>query len=157
MKPIALINTAQEQAKFKHLALVTIDARTSIDIYKDNELIVFYLCIKGDKTTIEEQLELPLLSLIWVKSSIVDGFWQKPSDGGFAKNKHASKTEIESEELLISRSMHAGEHDKAGFNFLNKTRKSHISSFRHQELQLSDDILESTILPLFDDVILKRV
>lgn len=154
MKKFRLINNDQEKSKFQHINSIQRDdiGNEWYELYKDNSYFIMYAVNKRRSGDIEEQIEIPLVAISWIKDTIVNGFWRKPSEGGLAKNQHAV-TKLIGEELLISRSMNAGTYGKAGFNIRNKSRSSYILDFEPQSVQITDELLQSSLLQIFDDLI----
>lgn len=118
----------------------------------DDSLLIIYRISRGKIDDTENQLELPLTSLSWLKDTIINGFWRPPSAGGLPKDKHSILGTFDGEEILLGRSMNAGEYGKTGFKIVNKSRKSHIMASRPQEFQITDERVEKVLLPLFDQL-----
>ena len=89
-------------------------------LYMDNNHLVINYFSLGKSRDVEAQLELLLNCLHWITDSIVNGFWKRPSEGGFKNNLHTVEASFDEERILISRSMNAGEYEKKGFKFTNK-------------------------------------
>ena len=121
-----------------------------IEVYSKSNYLILVYTSKGRGEDTQNQIELPFTSLHWIKDRIINGFWKKPSEGGLPKNKHACKTNFNSEEILISRSMNAGYPGEMGFNIINKTRASHILPSWPQEIQFTDECVKSHLLPIID-------
>lgn len=152
MKKYQLINSDIERAKYKKLDVIQIGdlGRDFLEIYESDEHLIFYSLSKGDIDDTESQTELPIESIFWIKDTIVNGFWKKPSQGGLPKTEHSVENTIKEENILLGRSMNAGDYNKKGFKIVNKSRSSYILSFRPQELQISDELLASKIFQIFD-------
>lgn len=97
----------------------------------------------------ENQTKLPIKSLEIFGKTFIEGFWRKPSEGGFLKNKHARKFIVEDEEIIVSRTMNA-DYGKPGFKIVTKTRSSHILTTMPQSMQVTDELVKNTLLPLFE-------
>ncbi|WNO60342.1 hypothetical protein [Rheinheimera sp. MMS21-TC3] len=150
MKKINLLNTDSNKADFKLLENITLDDKGNDEVscFANNNLLVIYEISRGKNYNTEDQTELPLSALQWIKDTIVDGFWRLPSQGGLPKNQHTCMAKFAGEELLIGRSMNAGEYGKAGFKIVNKSRSSHILASQPQTYQITDERVESVLLPL---------
>lgn len=150
MKTYLLVNNDQERAKYKELARIQRDeeGKEFLDIYEDDSHLIFYRLSKGITRDTENQTELPISALPWIARTIKDGFWRKPTDGGFDKNKHADRMIIDGEDILVSRTMNAT-YGNPGFKIANKSRQSHILKSISQEMSLPDELFESRLLELF--------
>ena len=116
--------------------------------YSDNKLFVIYEITRGKIRNTEYQTELPMSSLHWIANTIQNGFWRLPSEGGLPKDKHSITATFDNEEILLGRSMNAGEYGKPGFKIVNKGRSSHILASRPQEFQITDERVQNVLLPL---------
>lgn len=152
MRDINLLNTDSERAQFKLLAEDVLDDTGCklVKYFFNEELLVIYRINKGKTSDTENQSELPIASLPWLRDSIVNGFWRLPSAGGLPKDKHTVSATFDGEEILLGRSMNAGDYGRTGFKIVNKSRKSHIMSSRPQEFQITDERVEKVLFPLFD-------
>lgn len=151
MNDITLLNTVTAKAPFRHLTDEKLDdiGNKLVQYFTDDTLLIIYRISKGKLYDTENQLELPLAALPWLHNTIVDGFWRLPSAGGLPKNQHSVSATVGGEEILLGRSMNAGQDGKTGFKIVNKSRKSHIMASRPQEFQITDERLEKVLLPLF--------
>lgn len=118
--------------------------------------MIFYTISKSNPgyEDTENQSELPIKSIPWIKDTIEIGFWRNPSEGGLPKNQHAVRSTFENEDILISRTMNAS-YGEPGFNIVNKSRRCYIISSMDQEMQITDKLLKSDLLALFDEYIPK--
>jgi len=110
MKTFNYINNEKEKKLAIHHATVILDntGDKSIEIYIKSDYMIIYKVSKNINGDTENQIELPYSSLKWIKDSIINGFWKKPSEGGLPKNIHACRATFDNEDILISRSMNAG-------------------------------------------------
>ncbi|PSU26968.1 hypothetical protein [Photobacterium lutimaris] len=152
MLTFELINnsTTRSQAKYHSMFHLDYAENRLIEVYSKSGYLILMYTSKGKSEDTQNQLEIPILSLLWIKESILNGFWKKPSDGGFPKNKHACKAIFETEVILISRSMNAGYPGKMGVKIVNKSRSSHILPTWPQEIQITDDAVKAHLLPVID-------
>lgn len=151
MKKIHMLNSDSNKTDFKLLDKIKLDdsGNDEISYFYNDSLLVIYKISRGIRDDTEAQTELPLTALQWIKDTIVDGFWRLPSQGGLPKNQHTCIATFDGEELLIGRSMNAGEYGKAGFKIVNKSRSSHILASQPQSYQITDERVETVLLPLF--------
>lgn len=151
MKDINLLNNAIETASYKFLGNELLDETGSKEVkyFCNDQLLIIYEISRGKIRNTEYQTELPLSALSWLKDTILNGFWKLPSEGGLPKDQHRCIAHFNSEEIIIGRSMNAGDYDKSGFKIVNKSRKSHILSSWPQEFQITDERVETVLLPLF--------
>lgn len=152
MRDINLLNTDSAKAPFRYLVEEALDETGNklVRYFSNDKLLVIYRINKGKMHDTENQSELPLTSLSWLKETIVNGFWRLPSAGGLPKDQHSVSATFNGEEILLGRSMNAGDHGKTGFKIVNKSRRSHIMASRPQEFQITDEQVEKVLLPLID-------
>lgn len=148
MKKFNLINTEEEQHRYKHIELIPQNESGNdfFDVYLSETHIIIYIYSVYQVEKLENQIEIPIVAAKWLEDIIVNGFYEKPIDGGLAKNQHARSEIFWDEEILISRSSNAGSYGKMGFNIRNKARSSYILSSRPQSIQITDDIINLYIL-----------
>ena len=152
MKDINLLNNATEMALYTFLGNELLDETGSKEVkyFCNDKLLIIYEISRGKIRNTEYQTELPLSALGWLKETIVNGFWRLPSAGGLPKDKHSVSVTFDGEEILLGRSMNAGDYGRTGFKIVNKSRKSHILSSWPQEFQITDERVEKVLLPLID-------
>lgn len=155
MKTFELVGSPHQKSAFNELTSIDKhqDGESFLNLYESDTHLIFYRINKGLKADTENQTEIPIEALAWIKDVIINGFWKKPSEGGLPKDQHASKAVIEDEEIIVSRSMNAGEPGKPGFKIANKSRTCHIASFMNQEFQITDELLESEVFQVFDRLV----
>ena len=146
MPDISLRNTT-----YRHLTDEQLDdaANKLVQYFTDDKLLIIYRISKGKLYDTENQLELPLTALPWLKDTIINGFWRQPSAGGLPKVQHSVSATFSGEEILLGRSMNAGDYAKPGFKIVNKSRESHIMASRPQEFQITDERVENVLPPIF--------
>ncbi|PSU29085.1 hypothetical protein [Photobacterium lutimaris] len=142
--------TKKNKATYHSTIIIDESGNTTNDIYSQDSYLIISYTSKGIKEDIHNQIELPFESLRWIKNIITNGYWKKPSEGGLPKNQHACKATLNSEVILISRSMNAGYSGKMGFNIMNKSRGSYIISSYPQKVQITDDAVKAHLLPVID-------
>ncbi|WP_214000599.1 hypothetical protein [Arsukibacterium sp.] len=149
MPDISLRNTT-----YRHLTDEQLDdaANKLVQYFTDDKLLIIYRISKGKLYDTENQLELPLTALPWLKDTIINGFWRQPSAGGLPKDQHSVSATFSGEEILLGRSMNAGDFAKPGFKIVNKSRASHIMASRPQEFQITDERVEKVLLPLLSQL-----
>ncbi|MBV2130508.1 hypothetical protein KQY15_15545 [Rheinheimera sp. SM2107] len=154
MNEITLLNTVAARTSYRHLADEQLDdaANKLVQYFTGDKLLIIYRISKGKLYDTENQLELPLTALPWLKDTIINGFWRQPSAGGLPKDQHSVAATFSGEEILLGRSMNAGDYAKPGFKIVNKSRKSHIMASRPQEFQITDERVESVLLPLLSQL-----
>ena len=152
MRDIDLLNTDSAKAPFRQLVEEALDdtGNKLIRYFSSDKLLIIYETSRGKIRNTEYQTELPLSALSWLKETIVNGFWRLPSAGGLPKDKHSVSVTFDGEEILLGRSMNAGDYGRTGFKIVNKSRKSHILSSWPQEFQITDERVEKVLLPLID-------
>lgn len=152
MQEINLLNNSAAIATYKFLGSEVLDEKGNKEVryYCNDALLVIYEITRGKIRNTEYQTELPLAALPWLKITILNGFWKVPSDGGLPKDQHRSVASFDNEEIIIGRSMNAGDYARTGFKIVNKARKSHILSSWPQEFQITDERVEKVLFPLFD-------
>lgn len=152
MRDINLLNTEQAKTQFKLVFQETLDETGNqvAQYFTSDDFLIIYRMNKGINHNTENQSEIPLAALSWVKDVILNGFWRSPSAGGLPKDQHSVAATFAGEEILVGRSMNAGDYGRSGFKIVNKNRKSHIMSSRPQEFQITDERVEKVLLPLFD-------
>lgn len=150
MRDIILLNTDSAKTTFTLLLEEVLDESGNkfVQYFCNDKLLIIYRMSKGKIDNTENQSELPISSLPWIKDSIVNGFWRLPSEGGLPKDKHSISATFDGEEILLGRSMNAGEYGKPGFKIVNKGRSSHILASRPQEFQITDERVQNVLLPL---------
>ena len=86
MPDISLRNTT-----YRHLTDEQLDdaANKLVQYFTDDKLLIIYRISKGKLYDTENQLELPLTALPWLKDTIINGFWRQPSAGGLPKDQHS--------------------------------------------------------------------
>ncbi|MBM34577.1 MAG: hypothetical protein CML22_09770 [Rheinheimera sp.] len=149
-----LLNTVTAQAAYRHLMDEKLDDSDNklVQYFADDTMLIIYRISKGKLYDTENQLELPLAALPWLHDTIINGFWRLPSAGGLPKDQHSVSATFDGEDILLGRSMNAGDYGKTGFKIVNKSRKSHIMTSRPQEFQITDDRVEQVLLPLFNQL-----
>ena len=154
MRDIDLLNTDSAKAPFRQLVEEALDdtGNKLIRYFSSDKLLIIYETSRGKIRNTEYQTELPLSALSWLKETIVNGFWRLPSAGGLPKDKHSVSATFDGEEILLGRSMNAGDYGRTGFKIVNKSRKSHILSSWPQEFQITDERVEKVLLPLIDQL-----
>ncbi|MDP5134642.1 hypothetical protein ORJ04_01595 [Rheinheimera baltica] len=152
MKDINLLNNATDTALYQFLGNELLDETGSKEVkyFCSDKLLIIYEISLGKIRNTEYQTELPLSALSWLKDTILNGFWKLPSEGGLPKDQHRCMAYFDNEEIIIGRSMNAGDYGRTGFKVVNKSRKSHILSSWPQEFQITDDRVEKVLLPLID-------
>lgn len=152
MNEIKLLNNPASLASFKLVSNELIGAAGNKEVryYRDGKHLVIYEITRGKTRDTEYQTELPISSLGWLKNTILKGFWTSPSEGGLPKDQHRCSAQFDNEDIVLSRSMNAGDYEKSGFKIVNKSRKSHILPSWPQEFQITDERVEKVLLPLFD-------
>lgn len=144
-----LLNSDLKRSPYAILASENPTLSLEVTYLTDDSLLIIYRISKGKIDDTENQSELPLASLSWIKDTIVNGFWRLPSAGGLPKDKHSISATFDGEEILVGRSMNAGDYGRTGFKIVNKSRKSHIMPSRPQEFQITDERIEKVLIPLF--------
>jgi hypothetical protein len=83
MRDINLLNTDSAKAPFRLLVEEVLDdtGNKLVRYFSNDKLLVIYRISKGKIHDTENQSELPLTSLSWLKETIVNGFWRLPSAG----------------------------------------------------------------------------
>ncbi len=152
MNKIALLNNASAIASFDMLGSELLDEAGTKEVryYSNTYLIVIYEITRGKIRNTEYQTELPLAATAWLKDKILNGFWKMPSEGGLPKDQHQCIATFDNEEIILGRSMNAGDYGKPGFKIVNKSRKSHILASWPQEFQITDERVETVLIPLFN-------
>ena len=154
MKKVDLLNCDCQTSNFQALAEEKLDNTGSklVKYFASSELLVIYRINFGTNHNTENQIELPITSLNWIKDTIKNGFWRLPSEGGLSKNQHSVSKIFNQEEIIVGRSMNAGDYGKPGFKIVNKGRSSHIMSSRPQEYQITDERVETVLLPAIEEL-----
>lgn len=154
MNDITLLNTVTAQAPYRHLTDEKLDdtGNKLVKYFTSDKLLIIYRISKGKNYDTENQLELPRAALSWLQDAIVNGFWRKPSAGGLPKDQHSVSATFDGEDILLGRSMNAGDYGKTGFKIVNKSRNSHIMASRPQEFQITDERVEKVLLPLLQQL-----
>lgn len=145
-----LLNLDLTRSSYTVLAEEITTSNSEITYLTCKKFLIIYRISRGCITNTENQMELPIESVSWLRESIVNGFWRLPSVGGLPKDKHTVSATFDGEEILLGRSMNAGDYGRTGFKIVNKSRKSHIMSSRPQEFQITDERVEKVLFPLFD-------
>ncbi|MGF1733456.1 hypothetical protein [Photobacterium kasasachensis] len=159
MVKFPLINNNESKRKtINHKSIeINENGRVFLNIYSQENYLIIYYINKGKVDDIENQTEIPYSSLTWIKQCITDGFWKKPSDGGLPKNKHVCSSFFAGEEITISRSMNAGYPGQKGFNIINNNRSCHILASWPQQVQITDEVMSSHLLPIMNKIIENQI
>lgn len=123
-------------------------------IYKSRQFFVIQEVQTYSLRKTKSQLVLPLSAIDWICSSIKNGFWKNPSEGGLPKDQHSVEGEFSGEKVKVRRSMNAGVEGEMGFTILNLSRNSYISPSSRQSGIYTDQLLVDLILPAFESVVL---
>ena len=145
-----LLNSDSKRSAYTVLAEETTTSNSEITYLTCKKFLIIYRISRGRITNTENQMELPIESLSWLRDFIANGFWRSPSAGGLPKGMHTVSATFDGEEILLGRSMNAGDYGRTGFKIVNKSRKSHIMASRPQEFQITDERVEKVLFPMFD-------
>jgi hypothetical protein len=90
-----------------------------VKYFTSDKLLIIYRIIKGKNYDPENQLELPRAALSWLQDAIVNGFWRKHFAGGLPKDQHSVSATFDGKDILLGRSMNAGDYGKTGFKIVS--------------------------------------
>lgn len=121
-------------------------------VFKNDSYIVIQEVQTFSVRRTRSQLVLPVSAAKWIGFSIKNGFWRRPTDGGFPKDQHCIDGEFDCENIRVRRSMNAGVEGEMGFTIINLSRNSYVSPSSKQSGIYTDKLLVEFILPFFESV-----
>ncbi len=157
MKQLGLIDFSACEKTF----IVDSQTQFSIGIARRDDLWIFRykeLANAGQNLWLNDQLEIPRLSLVWFLSTLKVEFSFNPGQGGLpAEVLHCTKT-FDGEKIGVRRTMNCYKESQRGYTLSNYARMCYINPDFCQDIQLPDFLLfDEGLVSALEEMLMKNL